>query len=88
MKAVACNLFRNKFDRSRENDVMTNRVVRRKYNLPTYLGTGNDNRMVYGVELVVFEKTQTFKDSILSQASFNSSIEGRDNRYICCITAK
>ena len=32
--------------------------------------------------------TQTFKDSILSQASFNSSIEGKDNRYICCITAK
>ena len=44
MKAVSCNLY--KFDRSRENDVMTNRVVRYKYNLPTYLGTGNDNRMV------------------------------------------
>ena len=38
IKAVSC-----KFDRSRENDVMTNRVVRCKYNLPTNLGTGNDN---------------------------------------------
>ena len=61
---------------------MTNRIIRCKYNLPTYLGTGNDNN-VYGVELVVVEKTQTFKDSILLQASFNSSIEGKDNRYIC-----
>ena len=48
IKAVSCNLFRKKFDRSRENDVRTNRIVRCKYNLPTYLGTGNDNLMFTG----------------------------------------
>lgn len=43
----------------------------------------NDN----SVALLLFEKTKTFKDSTLLQASFNSSIEGKDNRYIGCITA-